>query len=534
MGLSMTRIRLVSCLLSSLCALVPVARAQDAAPAEQAGTAAPFDVLELRVLGNTQLTADEIERAVYPFMGPGRSIAEVEQARDALALVYRNKGLGAVYVDIPEQDVTEGVVRLKVTEGTLDRVRVTGATYFSNGKIRQLMPSARQGEVLNTTTLQQEIAAVNSQNRDLVAVPVLRSGSEPGRVDLEIKVDDKLPFHYGFEVTDRYTANTSRTRVGLTASFDNLFQANHSLSLQVQTAPEEPNESRVLAATYSLPLVGNHRLSLYAIDSNSDVAAVGTLSVQGAGSIYGARAMLSLPAIWEGSFHSIAIGADYKDFTDTIRLTGSNDLTPITYLTMSAQYSLGWTGQLGSGSLNIGPTVGVRGFANTVKEFAYKRAAASPGFVYVRGSGQHQFKLPGGLAFFVRGSAQLTNQPLISNEQFALGGADTVRGYLESSALADRGASGTFELRSMSFVSRLGPWANEAYLGVFADAGWGQTLNHLAGQQEYSRLWSYGLGLRFAGWNGFKASLDWAMPRTSIGDVEAGDSRIHFGVSYAH
>src|SRR5262245_55078889 len=102
------------------------AQAQDAAPAP--AEMAHFDVMEYRVLGNTVLAARDIESAVYPFLGPAKSLDDVEQARLALENAYRSAGRGTVFVDIPEQDVGEdGVIRLRVTEGRLNTVRVTGA-----------------------------------------------------------------------------------------------------------------------------------------------------------------------------------------------------------------------------------------------------------------------------------------------------------------------------------------------------------------------------------------------------------------------
>ena len=118
---------------------------QSAAAAEGSADAAPaaqFDVMEFRVLGNTVLPPADIERAVYPFLGPGKSIDDVQAARAALEQAYRSAGRGTVYVDVPEQDVEGGIVRLKVTEGQLRQVRVQGAQYFSGRQIRNALPAA--------------------------------------------------------------------------------------------------------------------------------------------------------------------------------------------------------------------------------------------------------------------------------------------------------------------------------------------------------------------------------------------------------
>ena len=50
---------------------------------------------------------------------------------------------------------------------------------------------------------------------------------------------------------------------------------------------------------------------------------------------------------------------------------------------------------------------------------------------------------------------QVADQPLVSSEQFSIGGQDTVRGYLESEALGDYGIAGTLELRSPNIAPYL-------------------------------------------------------------------------------
>ncbi|MFT9639903.1 POTRA domain-containing protein, partial [Alcaligenes phenolicus] len=72
--------------------VAPGIHAQEAAPAAKAAPAAPqsFDVNAFVVRGNTTLPTLEIEKAVYPFEGPGRTLADVNAARDALQKAYQD------------------------------------------------------------------------------------------------------------------------------------------------------------------------------------------------------------------------------------------------------------------------------------------------------------------------------------------------------------------------------------------------------------------------------------------------------------
>ena len=490
-----------------------------------------FDILEFRVLGNTVVAPVEIEQSVYPLLGPDKTFKDVERARDALVALYRKHGFGAVYVDIPEQEVKEGLVRLQVTEGKLDRSHITGARYFANGRIRSELPALERGQVLNTDQLQQQLAQVNRVSPDRNVVPVLRAGSTPGTVDVDMKVNDKLPFHASFDTNDRYTANTSHTRIGINLSYDNLFQMFHSFSLQYQMAPSDLSESRVIAGTYLIPVGDLSRLAFYAVDTNSNVAAVGTLSVIGAGRIYGMRYIEPLPAWGSGFTQSFSTGMDFKDFRNTIRLTDSSDLTPIKYAVWSATYTANLQTNSTLTTLNVTPSLGVRGIFNKEDQFDYKRYQARANFLYLRASLQHERPLIFGTRLFARVATQLTGEPLIDNEQMSLGGLDSARAYVEADTLGDEGVNGTIEWRSPTFGPESGDWG-KTYLYSFFDAGFVRTLDPLPSQIARSNLSDWGLGVRITSFRGLQATFDFAKARQGTVNTPAGASRVNFDFSY--
>src|ERR1700692_3026247 len=101
-----------------------------AADAPAAKAEQHFEVLEYRVIGNTVLTGRDIERLLYPLLGPNKTLTDVEAARTALETLYHDRGYGTVFVDIPPQTVSDGLVRLRVTEGRVEREQISGAHYF--------------------------------------------------------------------------------------------------------------------------------------------------------------------------------------------------------------------------------------------------------------------------------------------------------------------------------------------------------------------------------------------------------------------
>lgn len=168
-------------LLATGAVLFDKSKAADAAVVSAAKTEATFDIVEFRVLGTHILPRPAIEKAVYPFLGPKRTIDTVKQAADALEKAYKDAGYGAVFVDIPEQEVADGLVRLKVTEGKLESVHVRGERYYSRRQILAALPALAPGTPPSLPALQQQLGELNARTPDRAVTPVLKAGSEPER-----------------------------------------------------------------------------------------------------------------------------------------------------------------------------------------------------------------------------------------------------------------------------------------------------------------------------------------------------------------
>lgn len=523
----------------------------DAESVVQAETKDQFDIFEYVVDGNTVLAVTEVEKAVYPYLGEKRSIADVEKARSALEKAFHDSGYLTVFVNIPEQEVNAGVVKLDVLEGKVERLNVVGSRYYSLGKIKQSVTEFKEGQVPHFPTVQKQIASVNI-NQDRVVAPVLRPGKTPGMVEVDLKVDDKFPLHASMEYNNRYTPNTTKTRLSGNLRYDNLWQSDHSLGFGFQVTPEDTNQVKVFSATYVIPHAGDY-WAIYGAVNESDISAVGDLNVVGRGSVYGLRYIHPMPSPVSGFNHTVTLGADYKDFQQNTRRLGA-DLSsdPITYL----PFLIGYNGNLitseSTSKLDLNFVFSTKALVNDEKEFASRRFLARPNFSYLRGQLEHTHTLP--LQWQAYGSigGQITGDSLVSNEQFFLGGLDTVRGFLEASALGDNGANLTMELRTPPLQKYVASWIKELRLLGFYDYGLAKTRNPLSfaddriSQIERYILASYGFGVDVKGARGLFVRLDFARvlqsswelengrrtPVKPAGMNETGDTRLHFRVGF--
>ena len=523
-----------------LIAALAYGRAADAQSTEKpvpaaSGSAAPaapaetrFDVHEYRVLGNTVLANRDIESVLYPLLGDQKTLADVEVARAALEKAFHDRGFSTVFVDIPEQDVSEKIVRLKVTEGRLHEVHIVGARYFSERKILAAVPAATVGAVPNLPVLQQQLSTLNYQTADRAVVPVLKAGPSPGTVDLALSVDDHLPLHGSLELNNQNTPGTKELRAAASLSYTNLFAEFDSIAVQYQVAPQNTGEVNVVAANYAWgPFESGLRPSVSFINSNSNVETVGTLGVIGKGQIYGTRFSFPLTNA-PGMPQSLTLGADYKHFRETIGLPSSAALvTPISYVNLSAAYAGNWVSDPVQGALSTAANFGPRGAPNDTDSFANKRFKGHPNYFYIKLDGSLYFHLPKAFLFSVRADGQFAVEPLITNENYSISGADGVRGYLEAESLSDSGIKGSIQLQSPPFVWRKISFGD---VFVFYDAGHAMVIDPLQGEAGSTTLRSWGAGLHLLPGKWINGSLTWADPLVDGPNTRHGDSRVLFVV----
>ncbi|MDS0859789.1 BamA/TamA family outer membrane protein [Burkholderia pseudomultivorans] len=476
------------------------ARAQDAAPDAKAAQGAPgaprtFDVNEFIVRGNTTLPSIEIEKAVYPFEGPGRTLADVNAARDALQKAYQDRGYQSVVVELPQQQVRNGVILLQVVEARVGRLRVDGAQYNSPQKIRDAVPALAEGSVPDFNQAQQQLTDLN-RSADRQVIPVLKPGTLPQTVDVDLKVDDHSPLHGSLELNNDNSPGTSTLRTTASFSYSNLWQLGHVISGTYVLAPQHPNDARVYSFSYLAPLKDTHwSLLATIVHSDSNVASVGGTNVLGKGTTYGFTAIYALPSS-DTYAHSVSIEIDRKHYDENVSLAGQTSTAPLTYVPVTFAYNGQLSLQQSQTSFSASLTTNIRGLGSDWGAWDNKRYNATPDFVYGKFDVNHTQRFKNDMQANAHVSAQISNSPLVSSEQFAAGGMNSVRGYMQAEDTADSGVIGSLEVRSPSLAKYLGSRVNEWRFHAFVDAAHLWLLSPLPEQTSSFNLLSVGVGTR--------------------------------------
>jgi len=480
------------------------------APADAPGAASTerFNIDAFDVTGNSILSSAEVERAVYPHLGPARSPDDVEAARAALEKAYHAKGYTSVFVDLAQEPVAQGILALYVTESKIGSVTVTGAKHASAEDVLARVPSLRSGGVPDLTATEREIMLSNEMIRSRQITPLLKPGKEPGTVDVELKVQDKLPVTASLTLSNDHNNNTKPLRLNATVGLNNLWGAGHTVSGTYLVAPERRSDLEVFSGSYMAPLWGTPwSLLAYGYKSNSNVAALGGTNVLGDGYAIGLRAILKLPSKNSAFSHSVNFGFDYKDFNEDIFFGGiAADAAPIHYVPFTTAYSAYLFGEKSSLGVTLSGTFGMRvfndidcrpGSAGTCQledQFVIKRAAARENFIHLNLDIDYSREIGRDWVAALKLSGQYADSALVSNEQFAAGGMSSVRGYLQSEAVGDDGVAASLEVRTPSLT--IGEMVDEWRFFAFTDYGYARLREALPDQKNEFQLWSMGLGTR--------------------------------------
>ncbi len=269
------RVSALCALAASFCLTAIAAETNAPAPNSPAANKPPhFLVDKYQVEGNTLLSEKVIDSALTNHTGTNVTFQDVAVAVKELQLEYHNRGYDTVSVTIPQQRLTNGVFRIRVFEGRLAEIVVTGNRYYSSNNVMRALPGLKTNMFLNSKLLQPQLDLANA-NQDRQIYPEIHPGPDSNTTTLMLRVKDRLPMHAKVEANNQSTPGTPDLRLATSAAYDDLWQLDHAMGLQYTFSEEEYKKGnwnfydRPLVANYS----GFYRLPLGAPDSIAEETA---------------------------------------------------------------------------------------------------------------------------------------------------------------------------------------------------------------------------------------------------------------------
>ena len=270
--------------------------------------------------------------------------------------------------------------------------------------------------------------------------------------------------------------------------------------LSFQIAPENTDDALVYSGYYLARVSDGVSLMLQATKQDSNISTLGGAAVAGTRRNRRPAGAVDLPTT-PNFYQNFTFGIDYKNLDEDIVVGKDVISSPIEYYPLSANYGANWMADKSFTALNASLNFSLRGIGGE-DDYANKRYNADGSYVYLRSDLAHTRDLAGGSQVLGKSRASFPASRSSTASNIAGGGLDTVRGYLEATALGDNGFFGTVELRSPSLIGdpqvrrHGGSQGDEWRFHAFADAGMVGLLDALPGQESHFSLASFGVGSR--------------------------------------
>ena len=215
-----------------------------------------FEVKGYRIEGNHNVLPPEKFGVLSNYTGTV-DFMRVRDGLGVLQLLYRDLGFATVSVTLPQQKLTNGIVRIKVIEGNLAQIKVAGNRWFSTDNVLRSLPSLDTNVLLNTKWFQPELDRAN-QNSDRQIYPVVSPGLEPGTSDLTLQVKDRFPLHGRMEINNKSTPGTPLLRLDTAVQYNNLWQREHQIGFNYNFSPQEMKNDSTVSEFYNQPMISSY------------------------------------------------------------------------------------------------------------------------------------------------------------------------------------------------------------------------------------------------------------------------------------
>jgi hemolysin activation/secretion protein len=469
-----------------------------------------------KVTGSTVFSQEDFAKLLQPYTNRAITLAELFQARAEVTNLYVNEGYITSGAYIPPQQLQDGVVEIRVLEGKLEDIKVTGNRRLNPNYVRSRIAIAT-GKPLNRNRLLEglQLLQLNPLIENLSAE--LSAGLRPGESVLEVQITEAETFNTQFILDNGRSPAVGSFRRQIQLSEANLLGWGDAISAGYTNT----DGSDSVDLSYILPFNprnGTISFSYGTTDSNIIERPFNTLDIQSDSRYY--ELTLRQPVI-EKPTQEFALGitasrreseATLQDGEFPFQTLGADEegRTRIS----AVRFFQEWTSRNSQQvfALRSQFSFGVDALGSTINE-----TAPDSRFFSWRGQAQWVRLLAPNTLLVLRTDVQLADRPLVPFEQIGLGGLESIRGYRQDALLTDNGIFASAEVRIP--IVRFSNENNFLQLTPFFDFGTGWNRSGRTepnANPDTNTLISVGLGLRLQLEDNLTARFEWGIPLISI------------------
>jgi hemolysin activation/secretion protein len=469
------------------------------------------NIADVKVPGDV----DKFIKRLKPFIGLDITQNNITKIKEKIIKYYSEYKRLFVFVNIPEQNISEGMLKVQVIESALNDVRVSGNKWSSTNSIINNI-RLKNGTPIISDILEEDLYWLN-RNPFRQSYAVYTPGAKNKTTDIEILVDDRFPARPYIGVDNIGNDATGNNRIFAGIMLGNLFKTDQTLSYQYTPSPDF-KRFQGHSLIYTAPLPWRHILVLIGGYSYVDSKyTVDTYEFHSSGFSLQTSLRYTVPLMPKKSvLQEVIYGFDFKRTNSNLEYGGTPAIDPkLVNLTQAmVGYNLGFSTKKTKTSFEIEGFLSPGQIVSDQSNADYNsmRPFAKADYFYARTSLSVTWQFSKYLAWkhFLRGQAAIRN--LLPSEEYGLGGFDTVRGYKERQDNFDNVAIYNTEiyLPSFSLLKFAGykkPIDKFNFL-VFLDLAIGSKHKISQGEQKEKMFAGIGSGIRYNIANYLNCRLD--------------------------
>jgi hemolysin activation/secretion protein len=480
------------------------------------------------IVGSSVFSKDELATITKPYQNRPITRSELFQARTAITKFYTDRGYVNSGAYIPPQEMNDGKITIKVIEGKLETINVTGTKHLNPNYISDRIKRAA-GQPVNVESLLEALQLLRLDPLIANVSAELSSGVHPGTslLDIQIEEADVFSINTSFNNNRSPSVGSNQRSIGLThgnlLGFGDKFNFNYTNT--------EGSDS--FDFSYAVPYNSkNGSVSVaYGINDNDIVEEpFNPLDIESKSDYY--ELSLRQPLILKPN-RELALGLSFSrqasetSLLDTpFALSRGADAEGNTHISALRLFQE----IVDRNEDQVFATRSQLSIGLDIFNATSNNDAPDSTFVAWRGQSQWVRRLDEDFLFLLRGDLQLATTSLVPLEQFRLGGLGSSRGYRQDLILGDNGIFASAELRIP--VLRIDRIDGVLQVAPFFDIGTVWNNDNL--EIETNTLPSVGLGLNFTAGKRFNARLDWGIPLAEV-DTDSNslqENGVYFSIDY--
>ena len=457
---------------------------------DRAASQGPFTLGAVNVDGSTVFSQAQLSRYFEAYLATEVDRGKLAQMADAITARYRQAGYLLSYATVPAQNVEAGMVRLAVVEGRISGVEVQGAGAAAAAIEAIASPLARGGP-LKMGELERTIGLIRDFPGVTVAdMALVKSDAQAGLYTLKIRiVPDRIrAFSYA---DNRGTGSIGRSRLYNSFAISSVLARGDEYRVDLFAMPG--GDSRYLYGQVSAALpVGRNGLRFQLSASRGDQYLRGDEHFAGLSD--NVSAQLSYPFLRSRALTLVG-KASLTDWRSIGKQLGTRQLRDRLRV---ARLGVDFANE---GKIRFqGEAVLSRGLGfgamTRTGDLLASRPDASGKFTKASVAVQAAGAISGRTTLRAIAIGQYSNRPLLSAEEFSLGGNRVGRAYRFNAETGDRGGGVGLEIGYRLGKARSDRASTELF--AFGDAGIAVDMKSALGPKRTHSVGSAGVGTRFA------------------------------------